>query len=65
MFLEILHNASFKEKISNDISFFDTLNRAGDFAKDSELLSTIAEFLALEVGHLQFEFIDKVMVDKS
>ena len=65
MFLEILHNASFKEKISNDISFFDTLNRAGDFAKDSELLSTVAEFLALKVCHLQLEFVHKEMVDKS
>ena len=65
VFLEIFHNAGFKKKISDDIPFFDTLDRARNFAKDSKLLPTITKFLTLQVCHLQFEFVDKEMVDKS
>ena len=63
--LEVFNNAGLEEEIPDDIPFFDTLNRTGNFAKDSKLLSTIVEFLALNVCHLQFEFIHKEMVNKS
>ena len=63
--LEIFNNAGLEEEISDNIAFFDTLNCAGNFAKDSELLSTIVEFLTLNICHFQFEFIDKEMVDKG
>ena len=61
---EVFNNAGLEEKITNYVSLFDTLNRTGNFAKDSKLLSTIAEFLTLNICHFQLEFIDKEMVDK-
>ena len=42
----------------------DGLHRLGDFTKDSEPLTTVGEFRALQVRHLESELMNKIEVNE-